>query len=159
MSTTEHLSSTGGQDGGRHQRRLRLLVVCVGNHIRSPIAAAALAAQGGDDVVVRSAGLRYRHVGKGPHSNAVRAAAEHGYDIEDHIAVKVNFRLLEWADTILAMDHTVLDELPATADEQTTPKLHLYLDGEDVHDPWEDAYTAFQDCVAVIERGAARHLP
>jgi hypothetical protein len=66
VSTTEHLSSTGGQDGGRHPRRLRLLVVCVGNHIRSPIAAAVLAAQGGDDVVVRSAGLRYRHVGKGP---------------------------------------------------------------------------------------------
>ncbi|WP_185806255.1 hypothetical protein [Streptomyces sp. RP5T] len=40
-----------------------------------------------------------------------------------------------------------------------TPKLRLYLDGYDVHDPWEDAYTAFQDCVAVIERGAARHLP
>lgn len=156
---TEQHPPTTKESTGRHPRRLRILVVCVGNHIRSPIAAAVLAAQGGDAVVVRSAGLRYRHVAKGPHSNAVRAAAEHGYDIEDHIAVKVNFRLLQWADTIVAMDHAVLDELRATADKHTAPKLRLYLDGEDIHDPWEDAYTAFQDCVEVIERGAARHLP
>lgn len=158
--TQQHPSTTTVQEGdGRHPRRRRILLVCVGNHIRSPIAAAVLAAHGGDAVVVRSAGLRYRHVGKGPHSNAVRAAAEHGYDIEDHIAVKVNFRMLEWADTILAMDHTVLDELQATADEHAAPKLRLYLDDEDVHDPWEDAYPAFRTCVEVIERGAARHLP
>ncbi|MFF4364371.1 low molecular weight phosphotyrosine protein phosphatase [Streptomyces sp. NPDC001604] len=153
-------STTAARQGvGRHPRWRRILLVCVGNHIRSPIAAAVLAAHGGDDVVVRSAGLRYRHVGKGPHSNAIRAAAERGYDIEDHIAVKVNFRLLEWADTIVAMDHTVLDELQAIADEHAAPKLRLYLDGEDVHDPWEDAYPAFRSCVEVIERGAARHLP
>lgn len=57
------------------------------------------------------------------------------------------------------MDHAVLEELRATADEHTAPKLRLYLEGEGVHDSWEDAYPGFKTCVEVIEHGAARPLP
>ncbi|MFE0459282.1 low molecular weight phosphotyrosine protein phosphatase [Kitasatospora sp. NPDC058965] len=144
---------------GRFPRRHRILVVCLGNHNRSPIAAAILARLGGDRVAVHSAGLRERHVGKGAHTNMVRAGAEYGYDIQDHTAVKVNGHMLTWADTVLAMDRAVLAELQATADPATAAKLSLYLHDADVHDPWQDAYPAFLECVATIEQGAARHLP
>lgn len=63
-----------------------------------------------------------------------------------------------WANTNVAMDHTVLNERRATADEHGPVKLRLYLDGEDVHAPWEDACIALPTCVEVVERGAARHL-
>lgn len=142
----------------RTPRRRRILVVCLGNHNRSPIAAAVLAKHGGDAVVVRSAYLRERHVGKSAHTNSIRAAAEYGYDIEDHLAVKVNTQMMEWADTILAMDSAVLGELQDMADEHCAAKLRLYLDGQDVHDPWQDAYPAFTACVETIENGADQHL-
>ncbi|MFD7603391.1 low molecular weight phosphotyrosine protein phosphatase [Streptomyces mirabilis] len=146
-------------DSGRFPRRRRILIVCVGNHNRSPIAAAVLAQLGGDTVEIRSAGLREKHVGKGAHTNMIRAAAESGYDIEDHRAVRVNLRMLQWADTVLAMDRAVLGELHELADETSAAKLRLYLDGEDVHDPWQDAYPAFTECVKVIADGARPHLP
>ncbi|MFJ5120125.1 hypothetical protein [Kitasatospora sp. NPDC088548] len=66
--------------------------------------------------------------------------------------------MLAWADTVLAMDNDVLKELHELADEQAAPKLRLYLDGQDVHDPWEDAYPAFLICVKTIQADADRHL-
>ncbi|MFH8381934.1 low molecular weight phosphotyrosine protein phosphatase [Kitasatospora sp. NPDC018058] len=146
-------------DQFRHPKRHRILVVCLGNHNRSPIAAAVLAHIGGQKVEVRSAGLRERHVGGPAHSNAIRAAEEAGYDIRDHRAVKVNRRMLGWADVVLAMDHAVLAELLAMTDgTPDEPKLGLYISGEDVFDPWESDYTAYQSCVATIQAGAVRHL-
>ncbi|MFF8028585.1 low molecular weight phosphotyrosine protein phosphatase [Streptomyces sp. NPDC007896] len=126
---------------------------------RSPIAAAVLAKAGGDKVEIRSAGPRERHVGKGAHTISIRAAAESGYDIEDHRAVRVNLRMLQWSDSVLTMDRSVLGELHELADETSAAKLRLYLDGEDVHDPWEDAYPAFTECVKAIVDGARPHLP
>lgn len=143
----------------RHPKRHRILVVCLGNHNRSPLAAAVLAYVGGQQVEVRSAGLRERHVGGPAHSNAIRAAEEAGYDIRDHRAVKVNHRMLEWADAVLAMDHAVLTELKTMTDgTPAAAKLGLYISGEDVPDPWESDYKAYQVCVELIQAGAVRHL-
>ncbi|MFF7590957.1 low molecular weight phosphotyrosine protein phosphatase [Kitasatospora purpeofusca] len=143
----------------RHPQRHRILVVCLGNHNRSPIAAAVLAREGGDKVEVRSAGLRERHVGGPAHTNAIRAAAEADYDIRDHRAVKVNDHMLDWADTVIAMDRAVLAELEEMATgHPAAGRLHLFIPGEDVHDPWQDPYPAFQACVTTIQAGAARHL-
>jgi hypothetical protein len=38
-------------------------------------------------------------------------------------------------------------------------KLGLYLDGQDVPDPWKQPEEAFTACVTVVEVGADRHLP
>ncbi|MEV7936609.1 low molecular weight phosphotyrosine protein phosphatase [Kitasatospora sp. NPDC088264] len=143
----------------RHPHRHRILVVCLGNHNRSPIAAAVLTQIGGDKVEVRSAGLRERHVGNPPHTNAVRAAAEEGYDIRDHRAVKVNGHMLDWADAVIAMDRAILAELKEmTTGQPAAEKLDLFIQGEDVHDPWQDAYPVFKECVSTIQAGAVRHL-
>ncbi|MFE7593304.1 low molecular weight phosphotyrosine protein phosphatase [Kitasatospora sp. NPDC057512] len=144
----------------RHPKRHRILVVCLGNHNRSPLAAAVLAHTGGEKVEVRSAGLRERHVGGPAHSNAIRAAEDAGYDIRDHRAVKVNHRMLDWADSVLAMDHAVLAELKTMTDgTPAAGKLDLYSSGEDVPDPWESDYAAYQGCMDTIQAGAVRHLP
>ncbi|MFJ2190985.1 low molecular weight phosphotyrosine protein phosphatase [Kitasatospora sp. NPDC087861] len=143
----------------RHPKRHRILVVCLGNHNRSPLAAAVLAHLGGEKVEVRSAGLRERHVGAPAHSNAIRAAEDAGHDIRDHRAVKVNHRMLDWADAVLAMDHAVLAELQTMTDgTPAAGKLDLYISGEDVPDPWESDYPAYLLCVDTIQAGAVRHL-
>jgi protein-tyrosine phosphatase len=141
------------------QRPRRILTVCLGNHCRSPVAAAVLARRGGEAVEVRSAGLLARWVGRAAHPMMVAAAAERGYDLTGHRGTLVSPELLEWADTVLAMDHTVLEALGSLADERTVPKLEPYLDGgRDVPDPWGKPDEAFTACVALIEEGAERHL-
>ncbi|MGW2254574.1 arsenate-mycothiol transferase ArsC [Kitasatospora sp. NPDC001660] len=146
-------------DEYRHPRRHRILVVCLGNHNRSPIAAAVLAKTGGTKVEVRSAGMRERHVGGPAHTNAIRAATEAGYDIRDHVAVKANRHMIDWADTVLALDHQVLGELQEMlSGTPNADKLRLYIEGEDVPDPWEGDYKAYQACVDTIQAGAVRHL-
>ncbi|MGA5635043.1 low molecular weight phosphotyrosine protein phosphatase [Streptomyces lydicamycinicus] len=140
-------------------RPRRLLTVCLGNHCRSPLAALVLAELGGPAVEVRSAGTRDKWVGHPAHADMVTAAAAAGYDLTAHRGVHINHGLLEWADTILAMDGANLTALRALTDDTTGPKLGLYLTDRDVPDPWGKGPEAFVDVVRLIEDGAPRHLP
>ncbi|TLS45680.1 low molecular weight phosphotyrosine protein phosphatase [Streptomyces montanus] len=136
----------------------RLLTVCLGNHCRSPLAAAVLARQGGAAVQALSAGIREKHVGRPAHPLMITAAAACGYDLTPHLGVQVSRELLDWADTVLAMDRNNLAALQDLADERTVPKLRLYLGDQDVPDPWGGDDAAFATVVKLIEDGAARHL-
>ncbi|MEV4703782.1 hypothetical protein [Actinoplanes sp. NPDC049316] len=82
----------------------RILVVCLGNHCRSPLAAAVLARRGGSAVEVHSAGQAPQHVDRPAHPLMVAAAREIGYDLTDDRGVQLTADLLGWADLILAMD-------------------------------------------------------
>ncbi|MFG2577715.1 arsenate reductase/protein-tyrosine-phosphatase family protein [Streptomyces malaysiensis] len=140
-------------------RPRRLLTVCLGNHCRSPLAALILAELGGPAVDVRSAGTRDKWVGKPAHGQMVTAAAAAGYDLTAHRGVHLTPGLLDWADTVLAMDGANLTALRTLADEATAPKLGLYLGDRDVPDPWDKEPEVFANVVRLIEGGAPRHLP
>ncbi|MBK6013549.1 low molecular weight protein-tyrosine-phosphatase [Streptomyces sp. MBT53] len=139
-------------------RPRRVLVVCLGNICRSPLGAAVLAHRGGSAVEVRSAGLRDKHAGRPAHPLMIDAAAALGYDLTGHRGRRVDRDLIGWADTVLAMDHAVLSALHALAVPPDLPKLRLYLDGQDVPDPYGGDTTAFAEVAAVIDAGADRHL-
>ncbi|MBV6700340.1 low molecular weight phosphotyrosine protein phosphatase [Kitasatospora aureofaciens] len=139
-------------------RPRRILTVCKGGYCRAPLAAAVLAQRGAGAVQTRAAAIRDWHIGEGAHPVMVTAAARAGYDLSGHRGVQVSPELLDWADVVLAMDHAVLDALRELADEQTVPKLALYLDGRDVPDPWKQPSEAFTACVTAVEAGAEHHL-
>lgn len=139
-------------------RSRRILTVCKGNHCRAPLAAAILGELGGEAVEVRSAGVRDWHVGKPAHPVMVKVAATRGYDLSHHRGVLATPELLRWADVVLAMDIAVLAALRELADEDSAPKLRLYLDGRDVPDPWEGPDDGFAACLAIVEAGAGHHL-
>ncbi|WP_244942928.1 low molecular weight phosphotyrosine protein phosphatase, partial [Streptomyces inhibens] len=106
-----------------------------------------------------SAGTRDKWVGHPAHREMVTAAAARGYDLTAHRGVHISRDLLEWADTILAMDTGNLTALRTLVDERTAPKLGLYLIDRDVPDPWGKGQEAFAAVVTLVEDGAARHLP
>jgi protein-tyrosine phosphatase len=136
-----------------------ILVVCLGNHCRSPLAAAILTHRGGNVVDVRSAGLHpSRHVGRPAHPLMIRAAGALGYDLTDHRGVALTPELLAWADTILAMDQAVFDQLQHRATPADRSKIRTYLPGADVPDPWGQEAAEFAACAALIDLGAARHV-
>lgn len=137
----------------------KILVICLGNHCRSPLAAAVLARRGGTAVDVRSAGLHpRRHVDRPAHPLMITAAENLGHDLTGHRGVALTPQLLAWADLILAMDHTILDQLQQRTDATEHPKIRLYLPNADVPDPWEKTPADFAVCAALIDQGADQHL-
>ncbi|MFG2415098.1 low molecular weight protein-tyrosine-phosphatase [Streptomyces goshikiensis] len=141
-------------------RPRRILTVCLGNICRSPLAAAVLAQRGGADVEVRSAGLRDKWAGGPAHPQMVAAAAVRGYDLAGHRAAQVTPESLIWADSVLAMDTSVLDALEELApDEETRRKIRRYLADQDVPDPYSKGEEAFAEVVELVEHAATVHLP
>jgi protein-tyrosine phosphatase len=145
--------------GGRNARPRRILAVCLGNYCRSPLAAAVLTALAGAGVEVRSAGLREKWAGQPASPLMLAAAAEIGFDLGAHVCAQVTVELIDWADTVLAMDRAVLAELREFADERAAGKLRCYLPDADVPDPFGQPLDMFRDCVILVREGAAQHLP
>ncbi|AYG77932.1 Low molecular weight protein-tyrosine-phosphatase Wzb [Streptomyces hundungensis] len=141
-------------------RPRRILTVCLGNYCRSPFAALVLGVQGGDALEVRSAGLIDKWVGGPAHPNMVKAARALDYDLTGHHPAQVDYTLIDWADVVLAMDRSVLERLHDIGGPQNSDKMRLYLDdGQDVPDPMGKPMQDFTECAAIIEAGAAPHLP
>lgn len=134
----------------------RVLVVCLGNHCRSPLGAAALARHGPPGMEVRSAGLVGKHQGRPAHPAMIQAAAALGYDPAGHLGAQVTAQMLDWADLVLAMDRAVLVELRALAGDRARRELRLYAEGCDVPDPWGKDADAFSACARLIEEAARR---
>ena len=87
----------------------RVLMVCLGNICRSPLAEglfrdhvnrAGLA----DAFTIDSAGTGGWHVGEAPHKGSLGIAAEHGIDISDQRSRQVRADELSQWDWIIAMD-------------------------------------------------------
>ncbi|WP_243324111.1 low molecular weight protein-tyrosine-phosphatase [Geothrix sp. SG200] len=81
----------------------RILVLCEGNHCRSPLAEALLRKALGPAVEVRSAGLGAL-VAQPAHEETRRLAAELGLDLEPHRGHQVSPELIRDSDLVLVMD-------------------------------------------------------
>jgi protein-tyrosine phosphatase len=140
-------------------RPRRVLVVCLGNHCRSPLGAEALARHSPPGTEVRSAGLVGKHQGRPAHPAMIEAAAALGYDLAGHVGAQVTAKMLDWADLVLAMDSAVLAELRKLAGDRARPELRLYAEGRDVPDPWGKDADAFSACARLIEEAARQQAP
>ncbi|MFF5505861.1 low molecular weight phosphotyrosine protein phosphatase [Streptomyces roseolus] len=135
----------------------RLLTVCLGNYCRSPFAALALTHRGGAEVSVRSAGLIGKWQDQPAHPSMIAAARRLGHDLAAHRGQQITRELLDWADSILAMDAAVLDTLRAVCGETNAHKLALYLDDRDVPDPIGKDEQVFHHVAVLIEAGTTLH--
>jgi protein-tyrosine phosphatase len=142
----------------------RLLFVCHGNIIRSPLAEHLflhLGAQAGLDgrYQADSAGTSSEELGNPPDSRMLRTAAAHGLDYSGR-ARRVMPADLDRFDLILAMDrYNQRDLLALARTPEQRAKIRLLREFEpqnrgelDVPDPWYDGQTEFEHVYAVIER-------
>jgi predicted ATP-grasp superfamily ATP-dependent carboligase/protein-tyrosine-phosphatase len=109
----------GVRDAGPPLRDARsFLVLCHGNIMRSPTAAAMLRRRFGERVIVKSAGLHARP-SRPAEARAIIAAEELGLSLSDHGAAPVTPEAVEGADVIIVMDYrneaTLLTRFPAAA--------------------------------------------
>ncbi|MFF7357221.1 MULTISPECIES: low molecular weight protein-tyrosine-phosphatase [Streptomyces] len=136
----------------------KVLTVCLGNYCRSPFAAVALARRGAAELEIRSAGLIGKWEGEPANESMITAARRLGLDLTAHRGQQITLNMLNWADSVLAMDATVLETLRAICGEANEHKLGLYLGDRDVPDPMGKDQEAFNACAVLIETGTALHL-
>ena len=106
-----------------------ILMVCLGNICRSPLAEGILAAKCEHlPVVVDSAGTSAHHIGEGPDHRSVHIATINGIDIGDQRARKLMKSDLEDFDLIFAMDsanYNNILKLAGTDEDREKVKLIL----------------------------------
>jgi protein-tyrosine phosphatase len=139
---------------------MRVLMVCLGNICRSPMAQAVLAARAaaaGLAVTADSAGILGWHDGSPPDPRSVAAAARRGLDIASQRARRVIAEDFARFDLLCAMDGRILDGLRQRRPPGSPARLGLLMDfapgpaGRAVPDPYHEGDEAFDAVLDMIE--------
>jgi len=140
---------------------MKVLMVCLGNICRSPIAEGVLrhkADQQGLDYEVDSAGTAAYHVGEQPDPRMQMTAQNHGFDISGQSARQFLFEDFERFDVIYAMDQSNYQNIVSMADNEAQRAkvkllLNEYRPGSDmsVPDPWYGEADGFEEVFQLVE--------
>jgi protein-tyrosine phosphatase len=144
---------------------IRMLVVCMGNICRSPMAHGVLRERLKhhgllDRVFVDSAGTHGYHVGEPPDERAQAAALRRGVDIADLSARPVTMRDFDEFDVVLAMDVQNLQFLREMSERPHHDKIHLFMEfavgmaESSVPDPYYGGPIGFERVLDLVEEGA-----
>jgi protein-tyrosine phosphatase len=111
---------------------MKVLVVCLGNICRSPLAEGILKSKvegKGLDWEVDSAGMGGWHEGELPDHRAISVAESHGIDIKNQRARKIQKEDFDKFDLVLPMDTSNRDDLHEMASKrEQRDKVRLIMD-------------------------------
>lgn len=141
---------------------MRILMVCLGNICRSPIAEGVLkhkAQQKGLDWIVESAGTESCHVGEPPHRSSQKVCLMNGIDISDQRARRFTREDFNRYDKIYAMAQDVLEEIRhiGGGSRADMSKVSLFLNeledncNASVPDPWYGGEEGYIPVYEMIE--------
>ena len=151
---------------------MNILMVCLGNICRSPLAEGILQSKANDaglNWIVQSAGTNGLHVGEAPHHLSQKIAKFNGIDISKQTARKFEATDFEAFDKIYVMAEDVMDDVRKISGKYFDENKVVYFlnelhpgKNENVPDPWygsEDGYTIVyglinKTCDAIIEKEA-----
>ena len=145
-------------------RMLGVLMVCLGNICRSPMAEGVLLARLAEaglagQVRVDSAATGRSHVGHAPDERAIACAAKHGIDIAAQRARALEIADFDEFDFILCADRTILHDArirkPRTAHAQVELMLEWSGIGrKDVPDPYYGNARDFEHAFKLVDAAA-----
>lgn len=140
---------------------MKILMVCLGNICRSPLAEGILkqkAKDNGLDWEIASAGTERFHAGEPPHRLAQKVAREHGLDLSRYRARQITEADLRHYDKIYALAPDVVGEMEYLfGDDSLNGQVDLLrnevLPGRNlpVPDPWYGGEKEFREAYALIE--------
>ena len=149
---------------GAGAKSVKLLLVCLGNICRSPMAEGVfrhLVRERGLNWQIDSAGTADYHVGEAPDPRACQASSDAGIDISALRARQVEARDFLRFDWILALDAGNLRALQAQANSDASAQIGLLLDpflegkqNSEVADPYWGDLADFQRCLVQIQHAA-----
>lgn len=140
---------------------MKILMVCLGNICRSPLAEGILkhkAKAAGLDWIVDSAGTNSYHIGEAPHKLSQKVAKLNGVDICNQKARRFVKEDFDRYDKIYAMAGDVLDDIRMIAKEKYNPaKVELFLNelhpnkNASVPDPWSGPEAGYHEVYKIID--------
>lgn len=141
---------------------MKILMVCLGNICRSPLAEGIMkekiiAAE--IDWLVDSAGTNGFHTGEAPHVLSQKVASLHGIDISKQRARRFVKSDLESFDKVYAMAEDVLQDIKKICGEKyDNKKVALFLNelypgqNRDVPDPWYGPEAGYHEVYELIDK-------
>lgn len=121
---------------------MKILMVCLGNICRSPIAHGVLehlAREKGLNWVIDSAGTGNWHIGEQPDKRSIAIAKKFGVDLSNQRGRQFDVSDFEKYDHILVMDYNNLNDVRTLASsEEEQKKVSLFLKDGIVPDPYYD---------------------
>lgn len=142
-------------------KNIKILMVCLGNICRSPMAEGVLRHQlkeRGFNTVVDSAGTGGWHAGENPDPRAIKTMRSHGIDISKLVARQFIKNDFDQFDLILAMDESNYKDilsLSANPDHHHKVKLILKYTNRvsncSVPDPWYGNQDGFETVYQMLD--------
>jgi len=137
----------------------KILMVCLGNICRSPLAQGILEAKvNPDKVFVDSAGTAAYHIGNLPDQRSILVAAKYGLNIRNQRARKFVAEDFDEFDYIYAMDESNYDNILMLArDKEDEQKMKLILNelhpnsNKSVPDPYYGGSKGFEKIYKMLD--------
>lgn len=131
---------------------MKILMVCLGNICRSPLAEGILKSKLPDDFIVESAGTINMHEGKSPDFRSIEVANKHGLDISNQKSKHLQASDLEDFDIIFCMDKNNLEDVKSLAtNELQLQKISLILNDGEVPDPFWGTAEDFENTYQLLD--------
>ena len=146
---------------------MKILMVCLGNICRSPIAEGVMRSQiekRGLDWEVDSAGTGGWHVGHAPHKDSQRICRDNGLDISGQKCRLFRPEDFDEFDHILVMDKSNYEDVKQIAGLHFDPeRINLLLDyssnrGAEVPDPYFGTYSDFESIFKLISEATQNFI-
>ncbi|SIP89163.1 low molecular weight protein-tyrosine-phosphatase [Chryseobacterium sp. RU33C] len=139
---------------------MKILMVCLGNICRSPLAEGIMKTKLPEDYMVDSAGTISLHEGEHPDKRAVKTAANHDIDISQQRSRPITRKDFEVFDKIYCMDIDVLDDVVSkTKNEEERQKVSLFLEvmgdrkNTEIPDPYWGDMKDFEAVFQLLDKG------
>lgn len=139
---------------------IKILMVCLGNICRSPLAEGILASKlPKDKFIVDSAGTGSWHVGRHPDERSIATAKKHKLDISHQKGRQFTKRDLDTFNYIYVMDNSnYSDVIKLATTEKQKEKVHLILnelfpnENVDVPDPYYGSAQGFDSVYEMLNQ-------
>ncbi|ASE60455.1 low molecular weight phosphotyrosine protein phosphatase [Chryseobacterium indologenes] len=139
---------------------MRILMVCLGNICRSPLAEGIMKTKLPEGFEVDSAGTISMHEGEHPDKRAIKTAANHDIDISRQRSRPIIRKDFETFDKIYCMDIDVLEDvISKTKNEEERQKVSLFLEAlgdhknAEVPDPYWGDMRNFEEVFQLLDKG------
>lgn len=143
---------------------MKILMVCLGNICRSPLAEGILRSKLNGKFYVDSAGTGNWHVGNCPDKRSIEVAKKHGIDISAQRARQFNSKDFDAFDLIYVMDESNFQDvisLAKTEIHKSKVKLILgeweELNDKNVPDPYYGGDEGFENVFQMLDE-VATHI-
>lgn len=143
---------------------MKILMVCLGNICRSPLAEGILKSKLKGDFEVDSVGTISMHEGEQPDKRAIKTAFNRGIDISGQRSRPITAKDLEEFDKIYCMDlNNMQDVFSLAKNEAQRQKIQLFLEeagntGEnnEVPDPYWGDMEDFEEVFQLLDNAAEK---